>query len=201
MRARPLNQRLRIHLIQIGALAVAVSLLLIRPFWGGQVHEHIEAVGFGLVLICVAGRMWSILYIGSRKNRDLTTLGPYSMTRNPLYLFSTLGAAGVGLIFGSIIVALALGLFSYIAFRLTAQKEADHLRALFGAEYEAYAIRTPLFWPNIFLYRDSQDVVFSPYALRRTFLDGLLFLAIFPVMEGLEYLQDQNFLPALMRLF
>ncbi|MFI5411077.1 methyltransferase family protein [Kaistia sp. UC242_56] len=201
MRTVALNQRLRIHLVQIAAMVFALLLLLVRPYWTGQVHEFLESAGFCLVLVCVAGRMWSILYIGSRKNRALTTLGPYSMTRNPLYLFSTIGAVGVGLIFGSVLIALMLGVFSYIAFTMTATKEADHLRTLFGDEFVAYAARTPLFWPNFALYRDSPDVAFSTHALKRTFLDGLLFLAIFPLMEALEYVQNLDFLPALAWLY
>jgi len=201
MRQQPLNQRLRIHLIQAGATIAAAALLLARPVLDGQTHELIEMAGFGLVLICVAGRMWSILYIGARKNRDLTTLGPYSMTRNPLYLFSTIGAVGVGLIYGSLTVAALLGALSYLAFLVTARKEADHLQHLFGARYEAYAARTPLFWPNPALYHDTAEMAFSPDALRRTFLDGLLFLAIFPAMEFLEYLQSSQLLPTLFRFF
>jgi protein-S-isoprenylcysteine O-methyltransferase Ste14 len=201
MRQQPLNQRLRIHLIQAGAVIAAAAMLLARPVFGGETHELIEMTGFGLVLVCVAGRMWSILYIGARKNRDLTTLGPYSMTRNPLYLFSTIGAFGVGLIYGSLTVAVLLGALSYLAFLITARKEADHLQHLFGARYEAYAARTPLFWPNPTLYRDSPEMAFSPDALRRTFLDGLLFLAIFPAMELLEYLQQSQLLPVLFRFF
>ncbi|MET4633538.1 methyltransferase family protein [Kaistia defluvii] len=201
MRTVALNQRLRIHLVQLGALIFALLLLLVRPYWTGQIHEFLESAGFCLVLVCVAGRMWSILYIGSRKNRALTTLGPYSMTRNPLYLFSTIGAVGVGLIFGSVLIALMLGVFSYIAFTMTATKEADHLRTLFGDEFVAYAAQTPLFWPNFSLYRDSPDVAFSTHALKRTFLDGLLFLAIFPLMEALEYVQNLDFLPALAWLY
>jgi protein-S-isoprenylcysteine O-methyltransferase Ste14 len=201
MRQQPLNQRLRIHLIQAGALLIAAALLLARPVLGGEAHEMIEMTGFALVLVCVAGRMWSILYIGARKNRDLTTLGPYSMTRNPLYLFSTIGAAGVGLIYGSLFVALLLAALSYAAFRITAGKEADHLQVLFGERYAAYAARTPIFWPNPALYRDSGEMAFSPDALRRTFLDGLLFLAIFPAMEVLEHLQATEILPTLFRFF
>lgn len=201
LRTRALHQRHRINLIRCGAAVIVLFLLLARPLWGGRAHEHIESFGFCLVLVCVAGRMWSILYIGSRKNRALTTIGPYSITRNPLYLFSTIGAVGIGLIFGSIVVALVLGLFSYLAFTMTATREADHLAVLFGSEFEAYAKRTPLFWPKFSLYQDAPDVAFSTHALKRTFLDGVLFLAIFPLMEGLEYIQELSVLPALVWLY
>jgi protein-S-isoprenylcysteine O-methyltransferase Ste14 len=201
MSHHPLNQRVRIHLIQAGALLIAAALLFARPVLEGEAHEMMEMTGFALVLVCVAGRMWSILYIGARKNRALTTLGPYSVTRNPLYLFSTIGAFGVGLIYGSVVVALGLGALSYVAFLMTARKEAEDLRHLFGASYEAYAARTPIFWPDLRLYRDSPELAFSPDALRRTFLDGLVFLAIFPAMELLEYLQTSGLLPSLFRFF
>lgn len=201
MRSQPLDQKLRIRLIQVAAAAIAAVLLVIEPVLTGQAHEQIELIGIALVLVCIAGRMWSILYIGSRKNRDLTTLGPYSITRNPLYLFSTIGAVGVGLMYGSLIVSSLLGLLSYAAFLVTARKEADHLATLFGQRYEAYAARTPMFWPRLSQYRDTNEMAFSPKALRRTFLDGLLFLAIFPVMETIEYLQANNILPVLFRFF
>src|SRR5690606_38276195 len=103
------------------------------------------------------------------------------------------------LIYGSLLVAALLGTLSYVAFLITTHKEADHLQALFGERYEAYAARTPIFWPNPLLYRDSTEMAFSPDALRRTFLDGLIFLAIFPAMETLEYLQSSQILPVFFR--
>lgn len=197
----PVNQRTRIHVLQAGGLAFAAVLLLTQPVLLGDAHELIEMAGFVLVLACVAGRMWSILYVGSRKNRELVTSGPYSMTRNPLYLFSTIGAVGIGLIHGSIVVALALGLLSYLVFAVTAAREARYLETIFGPRYCAYAQRTPMFWPKPSLYRDSPEVVFSPDALRRTFLDGLLFLAAFPAIEAIEHLQAAGFLPVFLSVF
>ena len=201
MSSLPVNQRVRIHVVQAGGLVFATLLLLTHPALVGQAHEAIEMAGFGLVLACVAGRMWSILYVGSRKNRTLVTSGPYSMTRNPLYLFSTVGAVGVGLIHGSVVVALALGLFAWLVFTVTATKEAQHLRSLFGPAYDAYARETPMLWPRLSAYRDSPEVMFSPGALRRTFLDGLFFLAAFPAIEAIEHLQATGYLPILASVF
>ena len=113
MRLMPVNQRARIHLLQAGCVVLAAAFMLTQPVFVGRAHELIEMTGIGLVIICIAGRMWSCLYIGSRKNRELVTTGPYSITRNPLYLFSTIGAAGIGLMFGSIAATLGLGLLAY----------------------------------------------------------------------------------------
>lgn len=201
MRLQPVNQRIRIRIVQAGGIVLAAMLLLTHPALDGDTHEAIELVGFGLVLACIAGRMWSILYVGSRKNLELMTSGPYSITRNPLYFFSTLGAAGIGLIHGSILAALALGLFAYLVLVATAVREAEHLKTLFGSRYDCYARDTPLFWPKPSQYRDTPEVVFSPTALRRTFLDGLFFLAAFPIIEAIERLQIDGVLPILVKIF
>ena len=145
MRSLPVKQRPRIHLLQAGGVLIATAILLTQPLLAGQTHEFIEMAGLGLVLVCIAGRMWSALYIGSKKNRELVTAGPYSITRNPLYLFSTVGAVGVGLMFGSVAAALGLGLVAYFILIATANKESEHLRTLFGPRYEDYASATPLF--------------------------------------------------------
>jgi protein-S-isoprenylcysteine O-methyltransferase Ste14 len=201
VRSQPVNQAIRIRILQAGGLVLAASVLLAQPALAGNLHEMIEMVGFSLVLACIGGRMWSILYIGSKKNRELMTSGPYSMTRNPLYFFSTLGAVGIGLMIGSLLLALALGLAVTLVLNATAAKEAEHLEALFGPAYAEYARQTPMFWPKPSLYRDRPEIAFSPGALKRTFLDGLIFLMAFPIIEGIEYLQTEGFLPILYRLF
>ena len=201
MRQRPVNQRFRIRTLQAGGLFLIAPLLLVNPMFAGGAHEAIEIGGFVAILACVLGRMWSILYVGPRKNRELVTAGPYSMTRNPLYFFSTLGAVGVGLSIGSVIVALLFGLFAYLVLHATAIGESQYLRTLFGQAYDVYARETPMFWPDPSRYREAPDPVFSPAALRSTFLDGLIFLCAFPLIELIEYLQAQGHLPVLLTLF
>lgn len=201
MRTLPVDQRTRIRILRTGGLVLAALMVLAHPAIGGEAHEMIEMTGVGLVLACIAGRMWSILYIGSRKNRDLVTSGPYSMTRNPLYFFSTLGATGIGLMLGSFVAAGVLGLAAWLVLGVTAAKEAEHLRSLFGARYDDYARRTPMFWPAPSLYCEPDEGVFSPAILRRTFLDGLVFLLAFPLIEMVEHFQDAGYLPVLYTLY
>ena len=127
MFALHITQRARIHALQVIGLLVACAFFITKPILDGRAHEYLELAGFGLAILCVAGRAWSILYVGAHKNRRLVMAGPYSMTRNPLYLFSTIGAAGIGLIFGSLVAAAMLGLVSYLVLARMAQKEAAHL--------------------------------------------------------------------------
>ncbi|WP_245430661.1 isoprenylcysteine carboxylmethyltransferase family protein [Mesorhizobium sp. WSM3868] len=201
MRVQSVNQRMRINAARAAGLVAATVILFSHPGLGGGVHELIQMAGLGLVLTCFVGRMWSILYIGSKKNLELITSGPYSLTRNPLYLFSTLGAAGIGLIHGSIAVALALGFSSYWILVITAAKEAEHLKTIFGSQYDSYARYTPLFWPKLSQYTDSAEVVFSPKALKRNFQDGLYFPAAYPAIEAIEQLRAGSYLPILMTIY
>ncbi|ESZ05254.1 hypothetical protein NLY44_22265 [Mesorhizobium sp. C089B] len=123
------------------------------------------------------------------------------MSRNPLYFFSTVGAAGVGLMYGSVLVAAALALVSYLVFRVTARKEAEFLFGKFGPAYSVYAERTPPFWPNPLLFHDQAERRFSTKALRRTFTDGLYFLALFPAIETIEQLRISGMLPVFFTLY
>lgn len=199
----PFNQKKRLLVMQVGAVLAAALLLLSKPAWNeaAAAHEFIEVFGLGLVVFCVLGRLWSILYVGGKKNAELVTAGPYSMTRNPLYFFSTVGAVGIGLMFGSLIAAVALGCLTFQILVVTAKKEAEYLAAKFGSAYEIYAHHTPMFWPNPLRYNDPLEVYFSPLALKRTFFDGLYFLAIFPLIEFVEYLRSIDVIPALITLY
>lgn len=196
----PVNQKIRIRILQLGALLFVPLLFTMNPAFSGDGNDTIEKIGVALVLICVTGRMWSILYIGSRKNHELVTKGPYSVTRNPLYFFSVIGAMGMGLYMGSLVMTFALGLALYLVLVTTAAKEAKHLEVLFSDSYRDYARRTPMFWPNPTLYEEGQEILFSPAALRRTFLDGLVFFAAFPAIEVMENLKDAGYLPMLFRV-
>jgi protein-S-isoprenylcysteine O-methyltransferase Ste14 len=79
-------------------------VLLSYPAWVDDsiMFEILELGGITLLLVCTFGRLWSILYSGSKKNVELVTRGPYSISRNPLYLFSSIGAFGIGLMFASL---------------------------------------------------------------------------------------------------
>jgi protein-S-isoprenylcysteine O-methyltransferase Ste14 len=200
---KPFNQRKRLFVIQGLSIAAVGSLAFSRPGWdeASFLHEFLEMLGFIFILGCIFGRLLSILYVGGRKNSDLVVSGPYSITRNPLYLFSAIGAVGIGLMFGSVIVAAILGVCTYVIFDVTSRKEEEFLHATFGRTYEGYVARTPRFWPDPWLFRDEQQHAFSTEALKRTFFDALYFLAVFPVIEGLEYLQVAGYLPTFFRLF
>jgi protein-S-isoprenylcysteine O-methyltransferase Ste14 len=179
-------------------VAVAFALLV---FGGSRhdalTHEYIETLGLVLIMIGIGGRLWATLYIGGRKSAEVVSTGPYSITRNPLYLFSTIAAAGVGAQTGSYVVG---GLFMVLcaaSFYVVALREERFLAATLGDEYRGYLARVPRFLPNPRLYRDDPEVLFQTGRLRATLLDGLMFLAAIPVLELIEEAQEAHLVPIL----
>lgn len=199
---QPFNQRKRQVIVKILAAAAIALLFVSGPSWnnGSALRNALEFAGVLFILVCMFGRLWSTLYVGTRKNSELVMVGPYSITRNPLYLFSTIGVFGIGLVFGSIVVALFLAAMSYLVFTITAKKEAAFLRTQFVSDYPAYEKRTPQFWPDFRLYHTPSEVTFSPQVMTRAFGDSLYFLAVIPVIKGVELLQAAGYLPVLLRL-
>ncbi len=158
----------------------------------------------GLVLVGVMafGRAYCMTYIAERKSRQLVTFGPYSMCRNPLYFFSVLGGAGVGLLLQSIILAMVGAVGVYIIFMWVIGHEERALSAHFGAEYDEFRAQTPFrILPNPFLYRRGEMVAGgnSAYLIKRTFWQAIIFWAVFllnPLVEFAQtYIPPVVFLP------
>jgi protein-S-isoprenylcysteine O-methyltransferase Ste14 len=83
-----------------------------------------------------------------RKDRELATSGPYALTRNPLYFGSAFLATGFALAGHSWIAGLlVIAYFSIFYYAVMRNEEAD-LRVRFGAAFDAYAARVPLFFPR-----------------------------------------------------
>lgn len=76
-----------------------------------------------------------------RGTDHLVTDGPFSFTRNPLYLAGTILVLGIGLVSG-IVWFLLLAIFAAFAVqKLAIEREGRHLQARFGKIYLDYARR------------------------------------------------------------
>jgi len=186
------DQRWRLWALRILVVAVVVLILIAEPVWRSVslIHKSIQFSGLALLIAAMLGRLWATLYIGGRKNISLMTSGPYSITRNPLYVFSTMGSIGAGLMFGSLLLAGLLGLGVGIVLYATARGEAVLLRRHFGSAYRHYASRVPLFWPRPSLYQDAISPTFNPLTLKRALGDAVLFVLVIPVAGLIDLLRD-----------
>ncbi|AMX96237.1 isoprenylcysteine carboxylmethyltransferase family protein [Mesorhizobium ciceri] len=183
-------------------LAVLVVVLFAALLFGQStfppdtaVHETIEMFGVLLIFLGIVGRLWATLYIGGRKSSEVVTGGPYSITRNPLYVFSTVAAAGVGAQIGSFSGIILFGLLCAGAFHIVILREEKFLKEALGAPYQAYLARVPRFFPKLSLYQEGDTGNFKPRLLLTTLLDGLVFLIALPAFELIDGAQLSGMLP------
>jgi protein-S-isoprenylcysteine O-methyltransferase Ste14 len=196
-------QRTRRLVLAVVIVAMVAALLFGQSAFAPEtlVHEAIEMVGVLLIFLGIVGRLWSTLYIGGRKSAEVVTGGPYSITRNPLYLFSSVAAAGVGAQMGSILAAIGFGVFCALAFHFVILREEKFLKVALGEDYRAYLAKVPRFFPKLSLYREGDTGSFRPRLLLQTLLDGLIFLVAMPVFETIDTAQMSGSLPVLFHLF
>ena len=173
------------------ALAVLCALPLMQSLAKVQMftHESVEIGGIVLIILAIFGRAWCTLYIGGRKALDLTDTGPYSISRNPLYMFSFIGAIGIGAQTGSLLVALLFGIGAFAIFLPVVLREERALQTLFGKPFEDYKARVPRFGPRFGAWQDAEILEVRPHLLWRTLRDGLVFLMVIPIFELIDRLQ------------
>ena len=113
----------------------------------------------GVVLFAAGGalRIWPVFVLGQRfsglvaiqPGHTLVTSGPYRVIRHPSYLGLLLSSLGWGLAFRSAVgVLLAALLIPPLLARIRAEEQLLHTE--FGAEYDAYRVRTARLVPGAF---------------------------------------------------
>lgn len=120
---------------------VPIYLLLAEP--------SVALILVGLVFALLGGlvRGWAAGAI--KKNKVLTTHGPYAFTRNPLYVGSFLIGTGFSIASGRIEFFLVFLLFFVLVYGRTMVKEEGRLERLFGEEFRRYRATVPRFLPRV----------------------------------------------------
>lgn len=116
--------------VPLGFLFAGIVLWLADP------TPRTLLAGAVIALAGEAVRIWAAGHL--EKGSEVTSSGPYALTRHPLYLGSSLIALGLAIASASAIVApIVIG---YMALTLTAaiRTEEAHLTEKFGAAYPAY---------------------------------------------------------------
>lgn len=130
--------------VPLGFLFAIVYLWFADPTWTWI------AAGSAFIVAGIAVRTSASGHI--RKNRELTTTGPYAYTRNPLYLGSVLIAIGFAIAARNWwIVVAAVAMFAAIYWPVIRDEER-FLRSTFPG-YDEYAASVPRFLPRQHAYR------------------------------------------------
>ena len=117
--------------VPLGFACAAAVLWLARP------TPRSLAVGGAIALVGEAIRIWAAGHL--EKSREVTVSGPYQFMRHPLYVGSSVMAAGVAIGCRSWIVAALVGLYMISTITAAVRSEEAFLRERFGTTYDDYA--------------------------------------------------------------
>jgi len=126
--------------VPLGFVFAAVYLWLAKPTW------LFIAIGGAISAIGIAIRAAAAGHV--KKNRELTMTGPYAYTRNPLYLGSTIIAAGFGIASRNWWVAVGLVVLFMAIYLPVIRSEEDFLRGEFPG-FDEYCQRVPRLIPRL----------------------------------------------------
>jgi protein-S-isoprenylcysteine O-methyltransferase Ste14 len=191
----------RSRMLHTWLFAVPTLGILLTSTPAFSAEDLIGWTGYLLVLIGVLGRTWCTMYVGGRKNDQLVDQGPYAVVRNPLYVFSFIGVAGVGASTGMLTAAVVAMLVFAIYYPSIVQREEAYLLDHFGQDYANYRHRVPRWLPDFSLWVSPKEIWIKPRLVWKTFFDSSWFLAVHPVFDLLEHLQQADYLPTLLYVY
>jgi protein-S-isoprenylcysteine O-methyltransferase Ste14 len=195
---------MRIRLSWILAVALAGVIAVSTSAWENHspmVAELLFVLATLLVVVAVAGRLWCSLYIAGQKTQTLVTAGPYSISRNPLYLFSFMGAIGVGLASETLTIPALVAVAFAVYYPYVILKEERVLQGLYGEQFQQYRARVPRFFPSLAGLSEPATYVSKPIEFRRHLFDVVWFGWLLGIIELVEALHHGDYLPTFVSLY
>lgn len=191
--------RCRISIV-VGLLFILPITFAATPFETTPLFEAFIIPGFLLVATGVIGRLWCTTYIGGLKNKELVTDGPYSLWRNPLYVFSFIGLVGM-LLATRMLILVAAGIPAFLLYyRLVIKSEEQRLREIFGASFDEYCTRVGVIVPSPANYWSRSSFEINPKYYLRAMADGAVLFLILGAIETIHRLKVAGILPQLFKL-
>ena len=194
-----LLRKLRINLLRLSFIPIIFVAVFVRPSWSSESARGfiMELGGYIFLLAGLATRIWCTFYIGNRKSKEIIAEGPYSISRNPLYIGSFLLAIGVGLCFENLLILLLVPAIIIPTHIITVRLEETHLEAEFGEQYRMYKQKVPRFWPRFSNYNSPEMVNVSVRSMRRIAKDTTAILLLPMIEDLLELLHQNGVIPVL----
>jgi len=203
MAKRSFIEKQRKIFTHIFSMVLGVLILFSQSRWEGcyLVADIFFLAGIILVGVATVGRLWCSLYICGHKTKNLITVGPYSVCRNPLYFFSFLGGIGIGFASETLTVTLLIfsGFLFYYPFVIRAEEKK--LRRIHGIDFDRYMSKTPRFFPSLSGLYEPEEYTVRPRLFKRRIFDALWFVWMAGILELLEALHEYNVIPVFFRLW
>jgi protein-S-isoprenylcysteine O-methyltransferase Ste14 len=185
----------------VAILLVLIILVSTHSFPdGGFWDVFLEVTGVFLLGLGCLGRLWALMYISGNKIHTVVTEGPYSIVRHPLYVFSLLGAVGIGLLTENVAVLAILFVFFIIYYPFVIAAEEHILLTKHDREYEEYMAAVPRFIPRWSLLKEPLTFSVHTAIYRRTFFEAIWFIWAFIPLEIIERLHEAGILPVFFRI-
>lgn len=192
--------RVPVSRVFAGAILLLITCTTHSFSQEGTLDFLLEMSGLLLLSIASLGRLWALMYISGNKTKEIIMDGPYSMVRHPLYLFSLIGAVGIGLASENFLVLALILLLYVLYYPLTIIAEERKLSHRFGVMYAAYMRRVPRFIPRLSLYQEPAVYQVKTSQFVRNFADAMWFVWIFILLTIIEELQLSGILPVLWKV-
>lgn len=163
---------------RVARLRVPGGFLLVAAFaWFARPSLASLVWGVPVSILGLAIRAWAAGHLA--KNQQLARSGPYTFTRNPLYIGTLLVALGLVIAARSWWLGLLFAAVFLLIYLPVIELEEQHLRKIFP-DYADYAQHVPALWPRLaapmghfdgHLYWKNQE-----YQALLGFLSGLAWL-------------------------
>lgn len=138
-------------ILYLAAIVVAAGLNALYPLpWIGEpLSDLLFALGWIVLVLAIVLfvsavqtlRRSGTTIMPHQATEHLVTKGPFSFTRNPIYLADTMIVIGIGLIVGSIWFLLGALLAAFATTHLAIRGEERHLLERFGKRYRDYSAK------------------------------------------------------------
>jgi protein-S-isoprenylcysteine O-methyltransferase Ste14 len=120
--------------VPLGFVTAALTLALASP------TRRSCALGFALAAAGELIRIWAAGHL--EKSREVTRSGPYVHMRHPLYVGSSVIAAGIVIAANSVVVAIMAAAYMAATIVAAVRTEEAFLRKTFGDTYDRYSSST-----------------------------------------------------------
>src|SRR5580704_6306684 len=130
----------------VARLRVPAGFVMVAAFaWFARPDFMSLAAGLPLSACGLALRAWAAGHLA--KDQRLATSGPYSFTRNPLYLGTLVTALGLATAARSLVLAFLFAALFALVYLPAMELEEQHLTEILPG-YVEFAARVPLLFPR-----------------------------------------------------
>lgn len=145
---------------------ILTSVVLIIPFlFFARPGLLTLSMGLPVILLGEAIRIYASGYI--HKGKEITMDGPYSLTRNPLYLGNFFLGLGFSIAAGNIFFPIIFIILFFFIYHATIEQEEAYLLERFGEAYAKYRASTPRFFPKLNSLKNKGSRPFSWHLVKK----------------------------------